>query len=88
MPQQYVKRVWVDDTHIYASTDQGLIADYPFDRWPKLASASPEERNDFYLSYGGIHWPSLDEDLGFEAMFYSKGLCPSTPKEDSVCWIG
>jgi hypothetical protein len=87
MSQQYVNKVWIDDKRIYVSTKQGLVADYPFDRWPKLAKASPSERADFYLSYGGIHWPSLDEDLSFEAMFCSKGLCAATPTEDSVCWL-
>ena len=88
MSQLFVEKVWVDDTHVYVLTKQGVTADYSFDRWPKLAHAKAEDRQNFYLSYGGIHWPSLDEDLSFEAMFCEKGLCQMTPEENAVCWIG
>lgn len=46
----------------------------PFSQWPRLANATAEERRDFYLSYGGIHWPQLDEDLSFEGLFQDNGI--------------
>lgn len=36
---------------------------YVFSEWPKLANATKEQREEFNLSYSGIHWPQIDEDL-------------------------
>ena len=71
-----IKRVWVDDTNVYAETKDGLVASYPFAAWKRLREATQEQREDFYLSYVGIHWPQIDEDLSFEGMF-----------SDAVCYI-
>lgn len=83
MKKQRITRVWVDDTHVYAQTETGLTANYSFSEWPKLANATKEQRENFNLSYFGIHWPQIDEDLNFEAMFNSPNLCPITESEDS-----
>ena len=45
-----------------------------------------QQRADFYLTYSGIHWPHINEDLSFEGMFASAGLCERTMTEDSVCY--
>lgn len=39
-----------------------------------------------YLSYTGIHWPQLDEDLSFEGMFAYAGIGKRTETEDSYYW--
>ena len=79
-----IQRVWVDDTRVYALTEDGLQASYPFSLWKRLANATPEQRQNFYLSYTGIHWRDIDEDLSFEGMFSDAGLCERTVTEDSV----
>ena len=79
-----IQRVWVDDTRVYALTEDGLQASYPFSMWKRLNNALPEQRCNFYLSYTGIHWPDIDEDLSFEGMFAAAGLCERTLTEDSV----
>ena len=86
--QRFIDRVWVDDTRVYASTRDGLVASYPFAMWKLLAGATQSQREDFYLSYSGIHWPQIDEDLSFEGMFSYAGLCERTQTEDAVCYIG
>ncbi len=87
MKKREIARVWVDDHAVYAETTDGLRASYPFASWPRLRGASDEQRRDFCLSYGGIHWPALDEDLSFESMFHEAGLCDITSDEDSVCYL-
>ena len=82
-----IAKVWVDKTHVYAETKDGRRAKYAFVEWPRLANATDEQRRDFYLSYGGIHWPQIDEDLSFEGMFSHSGLCERTLTEDAVCYI-
>ena len=79
-----IQRVWVDDTSVHALTVDGLQASYPFSMWKRLANSTPEQRQNFYLSYAGIHWRDIDEDLSFEGMFADAGLCERTPTEDSV----
>lgn len=84
MTRHRIKRVWVDDTHVWAETADGLTAGYPFERWARLAKASDTQRRNFTLSYFGIHWPEIDEDLNFEGMFSDAGLCADTVGEDAV----
>lgn len=77
-----IAKVWVDDTHVYAETADGLRANYAFSEWPRLANATQEQRRDFYLSYAGIHWPQIDEDLSFEGMFEDNGI-PFAAEEEA-----
>lgn len=83
---KYIEKVWVDAERVYARTKDGSVASYLISRWPLLAAGTPEQRQDFYLTYSGIHWPQLDEDLSFEGMFHEAGLCNLTEAEDSVCY--
>ena len=83
MDKKKITKVWVDDTHVYAMTETGLTANYAFSQWPKLAKATREQREDYQLSYSGIHWPQIDEDLNFESMFNANGLCQITETENS-----
>lgn len=79
-----ISKVWIESGSVYAQTVDGLVASYKLSRWKRFASATEDQLNDFYLSYTGIHWPQLDEDLSFEGMFNSAGLCDRTLCEDSV----
>ena len=36
MEQYRVNRVWVDDAHIWAETQNGWKANYPFSRWSHI----------------------------------------------------
>lgn len=83
MSKYRITKVWVDDTHVYAMTETGLTANYAFSQWSKLAKATREQREDYQLSYSGIHWPQIDEDLNFESMFNTNGLCLITEAENS-----
>ena len=85
--QRFIEKVWVDDERVYACTRDGLIASYAFSQWERLRNATPSQRSDFYLSYTGIHWPQIDEDLSFEGMFAQAGLCGRTEAEDAVVWV-
>ena len=76
-----IAKLWVDDTHVYAETTDGLRASYAFSDWARLANATDAQRRDFYLSYGGIHWPQIDEDLSFECMFEDNGLYSAAEPE-------
>lgn len=40
----------------------------PLDWYPKLKSASADQRADYDIMPMGIHWPQLDEDLSIAGM--------------------
>lgn len=52
---------------------------------PRLAAASPEQRNNFEISPSGygIHWPGLDEDLSVDGLLGVKHT-PKTKFAESV----
>lgn len=87
MKQIIISRVWVDDTHIYAETTDGMRASYAFTDWERLAQATSQQREDFYLSYYGIHWPQIDEDLSFEGMFRDNNLIDPAQSNTTICYI-
>lgn len=86
MNKSRIIKVWVDQDAVYALTEDGRTASYKFADWKRLQVATPAQRMDFYLTYSGIHWPQVDEDLSFEGMFAKAGLCSRTESEDSVYW--
>lgn len=87
MEQMKIAKVWVDSTHVYAETTDGIRASYAFADWPRLAHATDEQRQDFHLSYFGIHWPQIDEDLSFEGMFRDNNLYDVLQRDSQVCYV-
>ena len=85
MEQMKIAKVWVDTTHVYAETTDGIRASYAFTDWPRLATATDAQRQDFHLSCFGIHWPQIDEDLSFEGMFRDNHLCNALSAEQVIC---
>ncbi|MCQ2281216.1 MAG: DUF2442 domain-containing protein [Bacteroidales bacterium] len=73
--------VWVDEAAVFAKTEDGRIASYPFSLWSKLMRATKEQQKDFFLSYSGIHWPQIDEDLNFAGMFAYSGVVDAKEEE-------
>lgn len=74
MARNRITDVWVDESAVFAKTADGRIASYPFSLWPKLMRATREQQKDFFLSYAGIHWSQIDEDLSFAGMFAYCGV--------------
>lgn len=84
MEQYRVNKVWVDEAHVWAETQNGSKANYSFSRWARLVCATPEQRKGFLLSRYGIHWPELDEDLCFLGIFADAGYCKPNEAEDEI----
>lgn len=84
MNQYIIDKVWVDNSHVWAETTDGLKAGYAFSQWKRLAAATPEQRKDFTLSRFGIHWHSIDEDLNFANLFTDAGIIDSPVQEGSI----
>ena len=62
--------VSIDEKFITVMLEDGRIIMTPLSFYPKLDSASKEERQDFRLFWEGeaIHFNALDEDISIEAL--------------------
>ena len=48
--------------------DSRLEFSFPCEAYPRLVSATHEERSNIELSPMGLHWPDLDEDLSIRGL--------------------
>ena len=46
----------------------------PLDWYPRLKTATAEERANYEIMPMGIHWPDIDEDLGIVGMLKGRGF--------------
>ena len=56
------------DGNIIVAMSSGFEFSFPCSDYPRLASASFDERSKMELSPLGIHWPDLDEDLSIAGL--------------------
>jgi len=64
-----IARIWFEQEYIFLKTTDGVEKSMPLKWFPKLAQATPKQRENYELSPFGIHWKTLDEDLSFEGFF-------------------
>lgn len=65
-----VRHVWFDGARLFVEISDGRILGTPIRWYPRLASATPEERRNWQICGAGegVHWPDVDEDLSLEGM--------------------
>ncbi|QEM83317.2 DUF2442 domain-containing protein [Halomonas binhaiensis] len=66
--------VTVDDKRLIVDLMDGRTIAVPLAWYPRLANATPEQRNNWELAGGGyaIHWPDIDEDLSTEGLLQGR----------------
>lgn len=57
-----------DNGMIFVTMTGGLEISFACAEYPRLATASHEERSNMELSPMGIHWPDIDEDLSIRGL--------------------
>ena len=62
--------IWFDANHIYGKDENGNVFRQSLLWYPRLHCASDEQRQDFSIGLGGIHWRNIDEDISFESFKY------------------
>jgi len=71
---------WCDPTHLHVRLADEREVVTPLWWYPRLASASPAQRNNIRLMLNGVHWPDVDEDLSVRGMLagwkYPKAVKP------------
>ncbi|MBR6877946.1 MAG: DUF2442 domain-containing protein [Bacteroidales bacterium] len=65
-----ILKIWFDADYIYGCDENGHEYRQSLLWYPKLLTASDEERNEYSFGYDGIHWRELDEDISFESFVY------------------
>ncbi|MGA1995132.1 MAG: DUF2442 domain-containing protein [Bryobacteraceae bacterium] len=68
--ETFAKAVRISDDSLGADLADGRTITVPLAWFPRLAHASPAERDNWRLIAGGegIHWPDLDEDISVESL--------------------
>lgn len=69
------KSVRFDDSTMWVGLADGRQLRVPLAFFPRLLNASPEQRQAFVISGGGLglHWDALGEDISVPALFVGKG---------------
>lgn len=67
------RAVRFDDDSMWVDLDDGRRMAVPLAWFPRLLTASPEQRAQFELSPCGIHWEALDEDISIEGLLAGHG---------------
>ncbi len=68
-----VSKITITESSVIVEFNDGVVGEEFFSSYPRLNYATMEERSEFSISYFGIHWPEIDEDLSFEG-FYKKAI--------------
>jgi hypothetical protein len=65
-----ISKLWFDDNKVFIRTDEGKELWQSLLWYQRLQFASDEQRMNYRISYSGIHWPDVDEDISFESFLY------------------
>ena len=65
-----INEIWFTDEHIHGRDEEGREYSQSLLWYPKLLTATKEERAAYTFGLGGIHWRGLDEDISFESFGY------------------
>lgn len=65
-----VKDVLVGEDELFVRLMDGRTISVPIGWYPRLASATSDQRRHWEIAGGGygIHWPDIDEDLSTEGL--------------------
>lgn len=67
------KSLRFDENNMWVELIDGRTVGVPLAWFPRLLHASPEQREDYELSYRGMHWEVLDEDISVEGILAGRG---------------
>jgi hypothetical protein len=67
------RAVRFDDDSLWVDLDDGRVVGVPLAWFPRLLTATPEQRASFELSARGIHWDALDEDISIDGLLAGQG---------------
>jgi len=69
-------KLWFKDSKIFIQTKEGNILWQSLLWYSRLLYATERQRNNYYTSFSGIHWPDIDEDISYQS-FYDNNAEPT-----------
>lgn len=72
-----ITKIWFDGEWLFGQDTNGNTYKHSILWYWRLVEATPEQRNDYYLSDDGMHWRCINEDISFESFFSRNGVEPS-----------
>lgn len=67
------RSVRFDDNSLWVDLTDGRVIAVPLAWFPRLLSASPQQREQVELSRYGLHWEALDEDISVAGLLAGYG---------------
>lgn len=72
-----------DADSMWVTLADGRVLGVPLAWFPRLLSASAEQREEFRISRRGLHWEALDEDISIDGLLRGLGD-QSHPHKDAA----
>ncbi len=67
------KSVRFDDNSMWVDLSDGRVIAVPLAWFPRLLHATPEQRQRVEISFKGLHWDELDEDISVAGLLAGVG---------------
>ncbi|MZG49261.1 DUF2442 domain-containing protein [Dickeya solani] len=61
--------IYFSNEYLHIQAAGKALLTIPLKNFPRLERATVEQRNNFRLSYRGVHWETLDEDINIGALY-------------------
>ena len=76
-------KLWFENGRIYITNDKGETLYQSLKFYPRLLTASEEQRSNYELEHFGIHWDDIDEDVSYESFYYDDTKEPASGIQDA-----
>ena len=67
-PNYDIDRVRFDDTYVWFHLKDERVIGIPISWSWRLEEATAEQRANYQINYGGVHWPDVDEDISVRVL--------------------
>ena len=85
LAQAEITNAGITEDELTVHLADGRTISVPILWFPRLAYATPAERENFEIERRGIHWPDLDEDVSIRTLLVGRGLGES--RESLEQWL-
>lgn len=72
-----IKKIWFEGDWLYGQDKQGRVYKQSVLWYRRLSDATLEQRNNYELSFDGMHWRCIDEDISFDSFAERDGIEPN-----------
>lgn len=69
MQRDEIKKIELVSNGLKLTAKDGRLATLHYKDFERLKNATPKQRLDYRISFEGLRWDDLDEDISFESIF-------------------